>query len=196
MWTACHGLTQHSFSHGRTKGRDWTQTAALHSPQTWQEQSSIPPAARIRDTAKGVFGQTHPWHQLPLGGRSADSQPLPPSSLRWKQGYLQGHDGSASIRAWHMPGVLIHGKRKGESVVWVWRQSGLEQLLRAKILVCNGFIYCSNSDLQSSYTTGGRDTLGKRFTFPSNFARNLSYNLDEATKYVTGFNITYCSNLH
>lgn len=144
-----HGLTQHSFLYGRTKGKDLTQAAAPLKCSRSRAASLLQP--RIRDMLKGVFGQTHSRHQLPLGGfyllqgvavQIHTHPPLWPS-LHWKQGYPQDHDEWASIRAWHMPGVLIHGKRKGESVVWVWRQSGLEQLLRAKILLCNGFINCS-----------------------------------------------------
>lgn len=115
--------------------RDFTQAATLCIPKKWQKQSNI------RNTAKWSFGQTCPQDQLPPGGFEVQelcTLPLQPS-LHWKQGYLQEHDESASIHAWHMPGVLIHGKRMGESGVWVWRQPGLEQLLCARIFVCHGF---------------------------------------------------------
>lgn len=118
-----HGLTQHSFSYGCAEGRDFTQAAALCSPKTWQEQSSIPPTAQHQRHGKSSLWTNPPSASTsvrrflsPAGGHCADSHT--PFGLF----YTENRDTCkntmsqpASVR--DMPGVLIHGKRKGESVV-------------------------------------------------------------------------------
>lgn len=135
-----HGLTQHSFLYCCPEGRDFT---ALCIPQNagaqwhqehgkgslWTNPSSASTSTKRFLTAGGCCAHSHSHFGLPCSEN--------------RDGYLQEHDESASIHAWHMPGVLIHGKRTGESVVWVWRQSGLELMLPAKTFVCNGFTKCS-----------------------------------------------------
>lgn len=102
-----------------------------------------------RDTARRVFEPTHPQHQLPLGSfyllqevavQFTHTPPIFPTlrigipARTWWVGQHPCMTHARCANPW---------KRKGESVVWVWRQPCLEQLLCAKILVCNGFINCS-----------------------------------------------------
>lgn len=133
-----HGLTQHNFFYCCPEGRNSTQAATPCIPKVaeaeqhqahgkkslWANPSSASTSTRWFLTAVHTPTPTSVFPPLETG-------------IPARTGWLGQHPCVTHARC------VNPWNKKGESLVRVWRQSGLEQLLRARIFVCNGFTKCS-----------------------------------------------------